>query len=420
MDARKCTIIAAMKSLGKIFNGLLILGVLSGAFSLLHAQQSRNGINRDALQFSIEMTNNYLNKASAPVSLNIKSGVPHSYAVLVNETNLADAVWTDYTSSNLTVPLGSADGTYTVSVGLRGLEGDTKETWQSQIIYKDTIPMQLVITNLTSFKGSRPFIDPAGCTTKAMSRLTFDVTNADGIITHDQGSVIDQQLNPADMSHTTNWFVCLDVALTKGINHIAIRAVDWAGNVTTTNFSYIFDTDDATTPPAIALIWPQNGMEVSGDSFTLRGTLDDDTAKVSGQLVDANGATQTVDGLVERGGRFWLEDLPLNPGANAFLVTAKDAAGNVATTNLTLTKSRLTLTMDTIEPAKLNYSLVDVTGKISEASYIVFVNGVKGLNNGDGTWSAKKVPVTAGGTASFDITAYSPDEMKNEKTVSLR
>jgi hypothetical protein len=60
--------------------------------------------------------------------------------------------------------------------------------------------------------------------------------------------------------------------------------------------------------------------------------------------------------------------------------------------------------------------IAKVTGKISEPTYTVFVNGVKGHNNGDGTWSAKNVPVTAGGTASFDMIAYSPDEMKDLNT----
>jgi len=40
----------------------------------------------------------------------------------------------------------------------------------------------------------------------------------------------------------------------------------------------------------------------------------------------------------------------------------------------------------------------------------VWVNGVKGHNNGDGTWYANNVPVTPGGVASFTIIAYSPDE----------
>jgi hypothetical protein len=55
---------------------------------------------------------------------------------------------------------------------------------------------------------------------------------------------------------------------------------------------------------------------------------------------------------------------------------------------------------------------VNLTGNISDATSAVWVNGVKGHNNGDGTWSANNVPVNKGGTANFDITAYAPGEQQ--------
>jgi len=373
----------------------------------------QNGVDPNLIQFTIEMVNNYVNTTSASLQLDITAGTPSYYAVLVNDTNPADANWQPCTNSNLIVFLGTTDGAYNVSIGLRGLPANATQTWQGQNIIKDTAPAELVITNLASFTGSRPFIDPAGYSTKALSGLTFAVTNANGTVAYDQGSVVDQDCNPADMNHTTNRFVCLDVALTLGTNHIGVNAVDWAGNVTTTNFSYIFDTNGDTTPPVIALTWPQDGMEVSGSSFTLRGTLDDDTATVSGQWTDTNGVTQTVSGLVERGGRFWLQNLSLNPGTNIITVTATDAAGNPASTNLTLVQSGVTLTMDPMDVNQLNQVYVDVSGEISDPTYDVWVNGVEVTNDYDTDgftwyWLVDNVPVTAGGTANFDMTAYPP------------
>jgi hypothetical protein len=326
-------------------------------------------------------------------------------AVLVNDTNLFDAVWIPFNAVPY-VLLGTNDGTYQVEFGFAGSDGQTN--WTSASVTLDTTPPIIVITNLTNLSGSRPFIDPAGYSTKGLSRLTFNVTNSLGAVYSDQGSVFDQEFNPADMNHTTNWFACLDVALTTGTNFIGINAVDWAGNVTMTNFSYVFDTNGDTTPPTVALTWPQSGMEISGNSFTLRGTLDDDTATVSGQWTDTNGITNTISGLVERGGQFWLENLPLNPGTNTITVAATDAAGNSSTTNLTLIQSSVTLAMDTVSADQLNQVMVNVTGEISDPTYAVWVNGVQGTNTGDGYWSANNVPVTAGGTASFDITAYPP------------
>jgi len=202
----------------------------------------------------------------------------------------------------------------------------------------------------------------------------------------------------------------LDVALTLGNNGIGIQAVDWAGNVATLNFNYVFDTTGHTTPPVIALTWPQDQMVLSGSSFTLRGTLDDDTATVTGQWTDPINGLQTVHGQVERGGQFWLENLPLGTANSTLTITATDAAGNAATTSLTVTQSEVTLAMDTVPDSQLNQVMVNVTGEISDPNYVVWVNGVQGAvtANGDGTgsWSANNVPVTAGGTASFDVTAY--------------
>ena len=42
----------------------------------------------------------------------------------------------------------------------------------------------------------------------------------------------------------------------------------------------------------------------------------------------------------------------------------------------------------------------------------IWVNGVKGHNNSNGTWSASNVPVNDGGTASFTATGYAPNEQQ--------
>jgi hypothetical protein len=61
-----------------------------------------------------------------------------------------------------------------------------------------------------------------------------------------------------------------------------------------------------------------------------------------------------------------------------------------------------------MDASQLNQVRVNVTGEISDPTYAVWVNGVQGTNTGGGYWSATNVPVTAGGTASFDMTGYPP------------
>ena len=194
------------------------------------------------------------------------------------------------------------------------------------------------------------------------------------------------------------------------MNIITLHAADFAGNVTTTNFSFTVDYSSKTNPPVVQLTWPLDGMQIVGDTFTIRGQVDDPTVTVSATVTDTNGDVNMVNGLVERDGRFWLENLPLNTGTNSLSITVSNVVGNATVTNISLVPSALTLTMTPVsDPSQLWQPTVSVGGTISDASYAVWADGVKGTNNGDGTWSAT-VPTTPGGVAIFDVTAYPPAE----------
>ena len=41
---------------------------------------------------------------------------------------------------------------------------------------------------------------------------------------------------------------------------------------------------------------------------------------------NTNGDTNTISAIVERDGKFWIENLPLAPGSNELTLTATDAA----------------------------------------------------------------------------------------------
>lgn len=62
------------------------------------------------------------------LQLDITAGTPSYYAVLVNDTNTANANWQAFSGTNLTVNLGSTDGTYEVTVGLKGYAAEATET----------------------------------------------------------------------------------------------------------------------------------------------------------------------------------------------------------------------------------------------------------------------------------------------------
>jgi hypothetical protein len=202
-------------------------------------------------------------------------------------------------------------------------------------------------------------------------------------------------------------FQAFDVPLMNGANVLTFHATDMAGNVTTTNFSYTLDYSGKTNLPAIQVYWPQNGDQVSGTEFTLRGSLDDFTASLTAQIVNSSGGTNTVQGLVERNGLYWVENVPLLAGTNYVTLTAMDAAGNISTTNLMISLSAgLTIDDFASELGGDPRNVVPVvTGTVALTNYTLWVNGVQATQDGQGNWEADSVPVGPGGTAVVETRA---------------
>jgi hypothetical protein len=391
----------------------------SQGYTLLYDYQ--NGLDPNVIQFSLSVTNQYINNMSAPVQLNVTKGMPSYFAVLVDSTNFAGATWNTYTSSNIMAYLGSVQGWHDVWVGLRGLPSNATQTWQWKHLNL-TLPPVLVITNPVTGVVDEPMIQIYGYCQDSLASISYDISNAVGVVTNQPSEITDQYYDTNACAFTTNYFECLDVPLTNGLNTIIIHATDLAGDTTTTNFNFTLDYSSKTNPPVVQIIWPTNTVQISGSNFTCRGWINDPTATVTTQLVFTNSNTNlfyggiytnVYAGLVERNGNFWLENLPINAGTNAFAIKVTDAVGNTSVTNISVVQSTLVLTVNPVTPAsQLWQATVNLTGTISDATYAVWVNGVKGHNNGDGTWSANNVPVNSGGTASFTATAYAPSEQQ--------
>lgn len=350
-----------------------------------------------------------------PVNVNIISaavvgGPAAATAILVDSTNFVGATWIPFTSMPL-VDIGTNEGAHEVWFGFRGTNGIVY--WTMDTVILDKTPPSIVITNPVLSTTSRPIIQVQGYSTEPLSSIYFEVTNATGCVTNQQGFVTGHDFDTNTFNATTNWFQCFDVELTNGINTITVHAADLAGNVTTTNVIVTLDFTGDTNPPVITVTWPQDGVQISATNFTLRGVLDDETAQITAQMVDTNGVTNIVSGVVERNGRFWLEDLPLNPGTNLVTITATDAAGNASVANLTLFQSGVTLTIDLVSDDQLNQSATTVTGTVSDPSYDVWVNGVQATVDGSGHWATNNVPVYGNGTATFDAIAYPPGQSPN-------
>ena len=360
-------------------------------------------VDPDIIGFSIEATNDYVNHTNVSVQLDITAGLPSYYAVLVNNQTATN--WLSFSTTNLSVNLGTTDGVYALNVGLKGFATNAVQTWENYSFTVDRVAPVVVITNPVSGTVIQSLIQLEGYASKSLGGLFFDVSNAVGVVSNQQGFVTDQYYDTNLWKLTTNFFQCFDITLTNGLNQITLHATDLAGNTTTvsTNFTVNYAT---ATNPVLALTWPTNGMQICGGSFTLRGTVDDPSATVSATITDTNGDVNTVSGEVERTGVLWVENLPLAGGTNWLVLSVTNSAGYLSAESITVVKSGMTLTLTNIDGDLWNPT-VNVSGLISDAGYSVSVNGVPGTNHGNGTWSAANVPVSSGGVASFDISASS-------------
>ncbi len=360
------------------------------------------GLDPNVIRFNLEFPSSHVNTNAVTGINSIISGTPSYMAVLVNDTNQADAVWQAY-SPNVVINLDAGDGDYSVMVGLRGSPPDAAQTWLETTLTLDTVPLVLTVSSPGSGTVSQPMIQLQGWASKALSRLTYDMSNAASAFTNQIGCVTDEFYDTNLMKFTTNYFQCYDIGLTKGANTITLHAMDLAGNTATTNISYMLDYGGDTTPPVLSLVWPQNGTQISGSNFTVQAQVDDDTATITAAIVDSNGDTNIIQGLVESSGAVWVNNLPLANGTNWLTLIAKDAAGNASTTNLYVIDNDVGLAINPLTRDQLNQSSVTVTGSINDSSSAVTVNGVGATVNSDGSWVADNVPVNPAGTAGLNV-----------------
>ena len=349
-----------------------------------------NGINPNIVSFTFSATNNYVNQSSVPVQISLLTGIPSYYAVLVDDTNLADADWLLYRGTNITVNLGATQGWHEVQVGLRAhADAPSAGVWQWSRFKLDTTAPALFLTGPTNSTVTAPMIQLTGYSPEALASLTYDLSNATGVVMGQLAVITGQAYSTNTAEFTTNYFQCYDVPLTNGLNAITLHATDLSGNMAafTTNIVCLGNTNS----PAVSLLWPQNGLQMSGGSFTIKGQVDDPTSTVSVSTVDTNGNTTVINGLVGRDGIFWVENVPLSAGTNSLTLSLINAVGTT-NTSFSLIQSSVGLSIKAVQPGDTTAS-----GGMDTDGYMIWVNGASATNNGDHTWTAQIAPIGIGG-----------------------
>jgi hypothetical protein len=356
------------------------------------------GRDPNRILFRASFPNDHVSASAVNASVVVQAGVAYQMAVLTNSTNFATANWVTY-SPTVPVSLGPANGWYDVWIGLKGDAPTSVQTWQGYRVMLDTAAPAIYITSPLGSTVSRPVLQLQGYSPEPLASISYDVANSAGTFTGLEGYVVGQWFDTNSLAFTTNWFECVDIPLTNGVNSITLHATDLAGNLANYVYNYTLDYSGVSQGPALTLYWPQDGAQVSGTSFTLRGLLDDPTATVTARITDANNVISEVEGLVERSGLLWVENLPLGPGANTLTLSMTNAAGKPSWTSLTVIQSDVVLTIGDLSTTDLNQPFVNVGGSINAEGYTVWVNGRQATPSGGQTWQALNVPVCEGGSA---------------------
>lgn len=341
-----------------------------------------NGTDPNKIAFSLIASNRFVGTNSLPLQLGLVRGVPSSMALLINDTNFLSANWQFYPGSNVSVALGTNDGTYNVWVGLRGRLTNSQQTWAGVSATRDTVPPVITLTNPTIAAVTKPIIQLQGYVSETLATFAYDLSNSAGLLANQPVYITGQWADTNSIAITTNYFQAYDVPLAPGTNWVFLHATDLAGNTTTTNFDFILDYSGVTNAPAITVTYPLTNSLIASSNFTLLGRLDDDTATLTVSNTDGS---QIISALVERGGKF-SADLALPQTTNIFTLLATNAAGNSITQSLTVIRSALTVTVDLLSSDQLAQSTVTISGTISDSNKTVWVNGTAATMSGN-TWS---------------------------------
>ncbi len=181
-------------------------------------QDYQENVDPNVIGFTLSATSNYVNSANPVVQVNINAGVPFYVATLVDDDNFSGALWNQYTSANVMVPLG-AQGWHQIWIGLRGLPQSGQQTWQSIRLNLDTTPPVLIVTNPTSTTVSRPIIELQGWCAEPLRQISYDLANSAGTVTGQPMFVLNQTYNPSSQSLTVNSFQGFDIPLTPWCKH---------------------------------------------------------------------------------------------------------------------------------------------------------------------------------------------------------
>jgi hypothetical protein len=341
-----------------------------------------------------------------------------SSAILAVGGTAADAVGvTQVTWTNDRGGSGTATGTTNWSVaGIALQSGANVITVTARDAANNTRTDSLTVT-FTLADTTAPAISigtPTSGTTFAASTspLTVGGTASDAVgvtqitWTNDRGG-------SGTATGTTSWSAS-GIVLQSGANVITVTARDAAGNAATDALTVTYTPPD-TTNPTVAISTPTTAatFTTSTATMSLGGTASDNTGVTQVTWSNNRGGNGTATGTTS-----WsVASITLQGGSNALTVTARDAAGNMATAILTVTYNAPDTTAPAVSIATpttgttfaTSTTPLTVGGTASDAvgvTQVTWANdrGGSGTATGTTSWSASGI-VLLGGANVITITA---------------
>jgi len=310
-----------------------------------------------------------------------------------SSTNVSFAV-TSGTFNISNVPLG-ADGSHEINVSAMDAVGNVNTTNATVTVTLDTTP-PIAPTITVPTNGATL----ASAYTWVNGTIDANTTNVTVYVNNTATNV--------SVAVNSGIFNISNVPLgADGSHEINVSAMDAQGNVNTTNATVIVTV---AIPPNAPTITMPTGNTILSYTW-VNGTTDSDTANVT---VYVNNV-MTNESVAVSGNIFNISNVPLVNGVNVINVTAKDAQGNVNTTNGTKTISVDTIMPDvpTIDvPTNLTiltslYISVNGTTDGDTASVTVYVNGTlkNVLDVNAGIFNISNVYLGADGSHEINVSA---------------
>ena len=304
--------------------------------------------------------------------------------------------------------LSTPDGTQTLSAVARDAAGNRTTA----------VPVSVKLANTTS--TSTPVADTTPPTVSIISPAPFATTASStvgmsGIAVDNVGvtqvSWTNSRGGSGTASGTTSW-TASGIPLLSGTNVITVTARDAAGNSGQSSLTVV-KTDVDTTPPTVSITSPAATSTTAASTLTVSGTAADNVGVTQVSWTSSRGGSGSASGTTS-----WAANgIPLLTGVNVITVTARDAAGNVAQSAVTVTKTDTTVTNtppalpgDTTPPTVAILSpTTTTTGSSTLAMSGIAVDnvgvtqvswtsnrGAGGTASGTTSWTANNIPLLAG------------------------